>query len=137
MTSHSKNIIERLKRTLFKFDLEIARVEGEISLLSERMDLLSESTKKKDLTNFTLSKIEKENYEVYLNRIKTAKTAIIARINLIVDKYEDGHSKVFQKRYFEGKDIEDIAVELEMPPSVVAKIVARLDEDILDYVSAR
>lgn len=125
-------IISKVRSTLMKFDIEIERVSSLISLYGEKMDLLSGSTKKSDLKEFTMAKITKENYEVYLNRIKTFKLALVTRINLIVDKYEQGHSKVFQMRYFEEKNVEDIAKELGMPEPKVWQIVERLDKDISD-----
>lgn len=130
MTYHS-NIIERLKKTLLKFDLEIARVEGEISFYSETMDLTCQSTKKTDLKRFALAKVSKENYEVFLNRLKAYKTAILANVKRVLDKYDGLYYGFFQKRYFENKTVEQIAEELKLS-SVVAWQIANRLQDVVE-----
>ncbi len=136
---HSKGqcIIERLKRTLLKYDLEIARVEGEIALAAEKMDLYAQSTRKKDLQRFALAKIDKENYEVFLNRLKTYKIAILANVKQVLDKYDGTYYKVFQKRYFEGKTVEAIANELQLREAIVWQIVNRLEQVVGTDLGAR
>ena len=133
MTSRSKNIIDRLRLTLFKYDMEIARVEGEIALCKEKIDLLSQSTKKSDVSNITLTKIEKENYEVFLNRLKTHKLAVLRNVNNIVDKYEGNYAEVFKKHYFENKEVEQISEETKLPIYSVKQIIKKLNYDISDY----
>ena len=134
MTSRSKNLIERLKRTLFKYDMEIARVEAEIALAAEKMDLTSQSTRKKDTKVFIESKINKENYEVFLSRLKTNKITLLRNIYLIIDKYEGDYSEVFKKHYFENKEVEQIAEETKLPIYTVKQIIKRLNYDINDYL---
>lgn len=137
MTSRSKTIIDRLRITLFKYDMEIARVEGEIALYSEKIDLLSQSTRKKDLQEFTLAKINKENYEVFLNRLKTHKTALLRQVYIVIDKYEGNYAEVFKKHYFENKEVEQIAEETSLPIYSVKQIIKRLNYDISDYLGVR
>ena len=134
MTSHSKTIIERLKRTLFKYDMEIARVEGEINLYKEKIDLLSQSTRKKDLQALTLAKIDKENYQVFLKRLKINKTALLRRVSLVVDKYEGDYAEVFKKHYFENKEADQIAEETGLPIYTVKQILGRLNKDVSEYL---
>ena len=134
MTSRSKNIIERLKRTLFKYDMEIARVEGELFLCQEKMDLTAQSTRKKDLQQFVAAKIDKENYETYLARLKTNKTVILRNVYLILDKYEGDYAEVFKKHYFENKEVEQISEETQLPLYTVKQIIKRLNYDISDYL---
>lgn len=138
MTYHSKaqNIIERLRRTLLKYDLEIARVEGEITLASEKMDLYSQSTRKSDLRQFVAAKIDKENYDVFINRLKTYKTAILANIKQVLDKYDGTYYKVFQKRYFEMKDVEVIANELQLDVPQTWIIVNKLEAVVCSDLGA-
>lgn len=136
MIYHS-NIIERLKKTLLKFDLEIARVEGEISFYSEKMDLTCQSTKKDDLKTFALAKIQKENYEVFLNRLKAYKLAILTNVKHVLDKYDGTYYNVFQKRYFENKTIEQISEELQLPLPTVWQIANRLEEVVETDLGAR
>ena len=134
MTSRSKNIIERLKRTLFKYDMEIARAEAELALAQEKMDLTCESTRKKDLQTFLAAKIDKENYETFVARLKTNKTTLLRNIYLIIDKYEGNYAEVFKKHYFENKEVEQIAEETSLPVYTVKQIIKRLNYDISDYL---
>ena len=75
-------------------------------LAAEKMDLTSQSTRKKDTKVFIESKIDKENYEVFLSRLKTNKITLLRNIYLIIDKYEGDYSEVFKKHYFENKEVE-------------------------------
>ena len=134
MTSRSKNIIERLKRTLFKYDMEIARVEAEIALAQEKMDLTCQSTRQKDVKEFLSAKIDKENYEVFISRLKTNKTTLLRNIYLIIDKYEGDYSEVFKKHFFENKEVEQIAEETQLPIYTVCQIIKRLNYDVSDYL---
>ena len=126
MTYHSKNVIERLKRTLFKYDMEIARVEGEIALAREKIDLYSQSTKKTDLRELTSAKIDKDNYEVFLSRLKTNKLAILRNVYTVVDKYEGEYAEVFKKFYFENRNVEDISSETNIPIIKVKQIIKQI-----------
>lgn len=135
-TSHSKtanDVISQIRKTLFNFDLQIARVEAEIKNRDEIMDLCCCSTKKKDIQEFTLAKIEKENYEVFLYRLKEQKQNLVDRVNLIAKKYEGRYSQIFMLYFFENHSHQEIATELGYSLSRTNHIISRMKKDIIYF----
>lgn len=134
MTSRSKYVVERIKRTLFKYDMEITRAEAELLLCREKIDFYSQSTKKSDVAELTRAKIDKENYETFIHHLKTDKTTILRNFYLIIDKYEGEYAEVFKKHYFEDKEADQIAEETKLPIYTVKQILKRLNYDVKDYL---
>lgn len=117
--------------------MEIARVEGEVAFYKEKINLLSNSSNKKDLQDITLAKIKVDNYETFLSRLKTNKASIMRNVSLVVDKYEGEYAEVFKKFFFETKSVEQISKEMKIPLKQVKQITRRLNYDVIDYLGVK
>lgn len=133
-TDYSKcNVITRVRRTLLNYSIEIERVEKEIELRKETMDLYSFSNKLADKRKFIEAKVEKENYEVFLNRLKNQKKGLLEKVDLVACKYGNSYSNIFTQRFFENKTIEEIAETHNMSYEAVFELVKKMRNDIYGF----
>lgn len=133
LSKEANNVVDKIRKTLFNFDLQIAQVEAEIKNREEIMDLHCCSTKKKDLEAFTIAKIEKENYEVFAYRLKEQKKNLVDRVSLIAKKYEGKYSQIFMLYFFENLSHQEIATRIGYSVSRIDHIVARMKKDIIYF----
>ena len=131
-SSFSNNVVEQVRKLLLNYELLEARVETEIALRDELMNFYEGSVKKADLQKFIDAKIEKENFEVFLSRIRTQKKDLMRKVSLVADKYEGEYGKIFVWFFFEKKSVEEISKLVGFKPKKTSKIVERMKEDIID-----
>ena len=131
MTYHSKskNALDRVRATLEKLELEMARAECEIAVAKEKMDFYTGSTKQSDLKAFLDAKIDKENFEVFYNRLGTYKKNLERKIMLVAEKYQGDYAGVFDDFFFKKLPVKDIAVKYNLTVDLVWKLAQRMRKE--------
>ena len=124
------NVVERIRRMLLNYDLELARVEAEIALRQEKMDLLACVNGAKAQKEFLTAKVEKENYEVFRYRIIEQKKGLLRKVDLVASKYEGKYSKVFYMYFFEKASTEEICEKMKLKKIQVDCLIRRMEKDI-------
>jgi len=133
MTYRSNNPIERIRKLLLNYDLEIERVKSEIAIRKENMAFYGNSARKEYLKKFAVAKVEKENYEVFLNRLNEQKNNLLKRLSVVADKYEGGYSKIFYMFFFEQRPYKEISLETGISEENIQRIVSKMRQDIIEY----
>lgn len=112
----------------------MARVECEIAVRKEKMDFYSGSTKQEDVKAFIDAKIDKENYEVFFNKLGTYKTNLERKIMLVAEKYQGDYAGVFEDFFFKKLHVNDIAVKYNLTVDNVWKLAQRMRKEFDDEI---
>lgn len=134
MNYRSKGVIAKIKKSLVNYDLLIENIKSEIELREEKMDFLSCSTKKKDLKDFAVAKVEKENYEVFLSRIQRQKNSLVRRVQIVIDKYYYDNHNIFSLYYIEEKSLDEIEAITGINKKALDGLIQRIDNDIFEII---
>lgn len=136
MTYHSKskNALDRVRATLEKLELEMARVECEIAVAKEKINFHSASTKQSDVKAVIDAKIDKENYEVFYNRLGTYKVNLERKIKLVAEKYQGAYAGVFEDFFFQKLPVKEIAAKYNLTVDNVWKLAQRMRKEFENEV---
>lgn len=132
MICHSKNVLTQIKKTLFNYDLQIERVKSEIEYRKETMDFLACETNKSKVKQFYQSKIEKENYEVYLSRLLLQRTSLIRRLNIAVSKYFDGYGDLFVDYFINCLPLNELTNKYNLEENAVSNIINKIQNNLIE-----
>lgn len=134
LSDKEKNAVEQLKKTFYNYDLQIVRAEYEIKLRNEIINLYQNSTNKKELSFVAVALVEKENYQVFKNKLNEHKKSLTDKIRLVSEKYNGVYSDIFMDFFFKGLTIEEIAEKTGYKTYYVEKAIFKLKQDLFTYV---
>lgn len=124
------SVVQRMRTTLLKYDLEISRANAEISLLDEKLHFAATSEKYKDKILFAECLARKENYLVFKNNLIEHKNALVGDIKMLAERYDGLHKDVFYDYFFEGKTYEELAEKTGYSRRSLAYIISKMKRDI-------
>lgn len=125
-------IIAQIKKLLYNYDLSITYAQGEIKFHECNMNLYANSRKTKEKAKFVSHKIDMQKYAIYIEELTKAKEGVLATLNSVLDKYNQLYKNVFYMKYFQNKQLEEIANETGYSVSGIKKIIDRMKNDFID-----
>lgn len=96
------------------------------------MNLYANSRKSKEKAKFVSHKIDMQKYAIYIEELIKAKEGVLATLNSVLDKYNQLYKNVFYMKYFQNKQLEEIANETGYSVSGIKKIIDKMKNDFID-----
>ena len=127
----AKNIVDKIKKLLFNYDMAIVYAKGEISFREADMELYKSNKGKYGAKKFALARIDKERFEIYIEKINNAKNELLENLSLVLDKYNDKYKQVFMLFFIESKTYQEIADITHYSFEAVKVIIKRFKNDLL------
>ena len=107
-SKQAKTVVERLKKLLYNYDLEIVYANGQVKLRQATMNLYENDSRKSSKKKFVVAKIDKERYENYIDELNNAKREITDNLEIILSKYTPRYKQIFIMYFFENKTYDEI-----------------------------
>ena len=136
-TKQAKNVIQKLKKLLYNYDLALVYAKGEIKLREATMNLYSQDKRRYSQRKFLVAKVEKERFEDYISDLENSKREILDNLDIILSKYTPKYKQVFIMYFLENRSYDEIASETHYTFDGICDIIAKLKKDVIDlyYIS--
>lgn len=128
----ANNIVTKLKKLLYNYDLTATYITGEMALCKANMNLYKGDTKRASKKKFLENKLEYERYEIFLSEIQNAKKETLENLNLILDKYQPRYRQVFIAYFLEDKQYSEIETITHYSSDAIKLIIRRLKDDLIN-----
>jgi len=129
-TKEAKTVVDKIRKLLFNYDMAIVYAKGEIKFREADMELYK-GKGKFGAKKYALARIDKERYEIYIDKIEAAKSDLLDNLAIMLDKYNEKYKQVFVLFFIENKSYQDIAEITHYSFEAVKVIIKRLKSDLL------
>ena len=126
------DMIQKIKRLLYNYDLAIVEAKGQYELRQAAMRRYSQDKRKFAVRKKLAAKIDCDRIDTYINEINSKKQEVYDNLMLVLDRYNKRYTKVFMMYFIEEKTYEEIATVTSYSRDAIRTIVRRLKNDILD-----
>jgi len=130
-SKEARTVVDRLKKLLYNYDLEIVYAKGEIKLRQASMSLYENDIRRNSQKKFVVAKVDKERFENYVDELENAKREITDNLEIILSKYTPRYRQVFIMYFFENKTYDEICEATHYAPDGLKKIIQKLKSDLI------
>ena len=131
-TRKATNIISRIKRLLYNYDMALVEAKGQLDMREASMKRYKNDKRKSYVRKYLAAKIDCDRLNIYISEINQAKNDLYDNLNLVLDTYNEKYKNVFILYFIEGKSYEDIATITSYSREAIRTIIRRQKNDILD-----
>lgn len=131
----AKTVVDKIRRLLFNYDMAIVYAKGEISFREADMELYR-GKGKVGAKKYAIARIDKERYEIYIEKIENAKSELLENLSIMLSKYNNKYKQVFMLFFIESKSYQEIADITHYSFEAVKYIIKRLKRDLLTMFMA-
>ncbi len=120
----------KIRKTLIKFDFEIAYAKGQIEYFKSIIDNFQNSNKKCDKIKVIYARVDYERFEKYLDQLISAKNDLIKSIQDLLDTYNFKYSQIWVGYFIRKQTIEEISEISNYSSKQIWRVLKSINKEI-------